>query len=103
MRDHAIRRLERCGASSYLPCPRDELDIALAGSRVALDIADEILVEILNPTLPRARCAGEWLGTRERAEGGHTMHRALSVTDEQCTRVPAGHPRIHREGVERID
>src|SRR5947208_9513687 len=104
MRDHAVRCHEWCSAAPDLPGPGDEVDLAAARSRMALDVVDEILVEVRNPMPPGARrgCAGEWLGTRERAEGGHTAHVALSVTDEQRTAVLTGHPGIHREGVERI-
>src|SRR5206468_4007720 len=48
------------------------------------------------------RSAGEWFGTRERAEGGHAVHVALRVADEERAAVLARHPGIHREGVERI-
>src|SRR5262245_12668811 len=104
MGDHAVRRLERRSTASDFPGPRDEFDLAAAGSRMALDVMDEILVEIRNPVPGRARRrrAGEWLATRERAEGTHAVHVALAVTDEQRTAVLAGHPGIHREGVERI-
>src|SRR5204862_5797854 len=103
MCDHAVRYRARWGATADFPGPRDELDIADARPRVALDVVDEILVEIGYPMpLPARRRAGERLGTRERAEGGHAVDVIVRVTDEQRTAIFAGHPAIHREGIERI-
>src|ERR1051326_4097606 len=101
MRDHAVRRPARRGTAADFPGPRDELHLAAARSRVALDVMDEVLVEIGYPVPPCAgrRCAREWFGTRERAEGGHAMHVAVPLVHEHRATIFARHPGVHREGV----